>query len=137
MFYDMNLICGGKHYIYNNIIQISDLERFWHIRFLANRAYDSAFFLRLVIFWKGDKHMLRHLVALLVMFAAIMFGLELLAGPSIPVDVLLGRMYWLPITFPNALPDLSNPIISLLPVFPLLPFMFLLTAGLLSLFEMD
>jgi hypothetical protein len=81
--------------------------------------------------------MLRHLVPLLVMFAAIMFGLELLAGPSIPVDVLLGRMYWLPITFPNALPDLSNPIISLLPVFPLLPFMFLLTAGLLSLFEMD
>jgi hypothetical protein len=81
--------------------------------------------------------MLRPLVAVLVTFAAITFGLELLAGPSVPVDMLLGRMYWLPITFSNELPDISTPIIRLFPVLPLLPFMFLLTAGLLSLFEMD
>jgi hypothetical protein len=81
--------------------------------------------------------MLRHLFAALVMSATLMVGLELTGGPSVPIDLLLGRMYWPPITHFGELPSLFAPIINLFPVLILLPFILLLAAGLLSLMEMD
>jgi hypothetical protein len=71
------------------------------------------------------------------MSAIIMVGLKLIVGPTVSVDILLVRMYWLPITPLNELPKIFAPIVKWFPVFPLLPCILLLAAGLLSLVEMD
>ena len=81
--------------------------------------------------------MLRPLIVVLVMSAIIMVGLKLIVGPTVSVDILLVRMYWLPTTPLNELPKIFAPIVKWFPVLPLLPCILLLAAGLLSLVEMD
>lgn len=81
--------------------------------------------------------MLKHLVAALVVFTTVMVGLVLTAGSSVPVDMLLGRIYWPPITSLTDLPNVFAPIISMFPVLTLLPFIFMLAVGILCLMEMD
>ena len=56
------------------------------MRVLANSLWTCFLFARLVLVWKGDTHMLKHLAAALVMFTAVMVGLELTPGPSVKVD---------------------------------------------------
>jgi hypothetical protein len=81
--------------------------------------------------------MLMRLIANLAKFTIIVVGLELIIGQNVSVDLLLGHMYWLPISNLRELPDISSSIVNLFPVFLILPYLCLLAAGLFSLLEMD
>lgn len=81
--------------------------------------------------------MLKHFLALVVMYTMTMVGLELLAGSTVLSDLLVGRMYWLPVMPLHGLPDIISPISHVLPVMPLLSLIYLVAAGLISLTELD
>jgi hypothetical protein len=76
--------------------------------------------------------MIKHMLTGLAIFTMSLLSLELLSGPASPVDVLVRWMYWLPITPLNQLPDLVSPIMGVFPVLFLIPFIFMLLAGLLA-----
>ncbi len=73
--------------------------------------------------------MLKHIVATVAMFSLFMVGMEMTVGPA-------GRFTWLPISAVREFYDIS-PVVNLFPVFLLIPYFLLLTAGLLSLLELD
>jgi hypothetical protein len=78
---------------------------------------------------------LRPLIAGLVMFA--LFIVVSTVGATAPVDLFLGRTYWLPITSLQELPNLSASLVRLFLLLPFPPFILLVVAGLLSLLEME
>jgi hypothetical protein len=86
---------------------------------------------------EGDKYMLKHLIAILVIFAVFLVGLQLSVDPTLSLGVWLGRMSWLPIAPADGLPNLCSPLIQLFSFFPLIPFILLLAAGFITLLEMS
>ena len=81
--------------------------------------------------------MIKQILALFAMFTLIRLGLELLTGPTVSFDLLVGRLYWLPLLPLQQLPDMVFSITNLFPVFPLLFFISLFVGGLLALAELD
>ena len=81
--------------------------------------------------------MIKQIIAVIAMFILIRLGLEFLAGPNPRLDLLAGRMYWLPVPPLQGLPDIFSPITRVFPVFPLIPLIFLVVVGLLALAELD
>jgi hypothetical protein len=81
--------------------------------------------------------MIRDILSGVVIFAMSLLGLELLSGSGSPLDTLVRWIYWIPITPLHQLPDLVAPVVGLLPVIFLFPFLFMLLVGLLGLAEMN
>ena len=84
-----------------------------------------------------DEPMIKHIVTLFGVYILIRLGVGLLDGPIIPVDNLVGRIYWPPLMSLQFLPDMVFSITRVLPVFPILIFVSIFFAGLLALAEID
>jgi hypothetical protein len=81
--------------------------------------------------------MLKHIRIGFAIFVVSLLGMELLSGLFNQARWLVGKWAWGPAMSLQTAPDVFPPLLGVLPVFLLIPFLYLLIVGLIALFELN
>jgi hypothetical protein len=82
-------------------------------------------------------HMIRDFIAAVAISTIILVSLKLIVGLTVPVDLLIGRMYLMPMIPFNALTDIFSLIVERFPVILLIYVTSLSAAVIHSLMKLD
>jgi uncharacterized membrane protein len=82
-------------------------------------------------------HMIRDFIAAVAISTIILVSLKLIVGLTVPVDLLIGRMYLMPMIIFNALTDIFSLIVERFPVILLIYVTSLSAAVIHSLMKLD
>jgi uncharacterized membrane protein len=82
-------------------------------------------------------HMIRDFIAAVAISTIILVSLKLIVGLTVPVDLLIGRMYLMPMIIFNALTDIFSLIVERFPVILLIYVTSLSAAAIHSLMKLD